>query len=74
MAVDIKSMAEREMEAYDALPTPLKRVFDECPRKVSVLQVMRLPNVRQALRAAGPEGLAEILKAHFADRQRLSRT
>jgi hypothetical protein len=65
MAVDLKSMAEREMEAYDALPRTLKVVFDECPRKVSVLQVMRLPNVRAALNSAGEEGLAAILKEHF---------
>lgn len=65
MAVDLKGMAQTEMEAYDALPECLRNVFDNAPRKVSVLQVMSLPNVKKMMKTHTPEDVATVLKAHF---------
>ena len=61
MVVDLKSMAEREMEAYDSLPREVKDVFDQCPRKTSVLAVMRLTGVKENLRDMGAEVFARKL-------------
>ena len=60
-----KRIAEHEMDAYDSLPQCLKEVFDAAPRKVSVLEVMALPNVKALLRDQGPEVLADALRAHL---------
>lgn len=66
MAVNLKAIAEAEMQAYDALPTEVRRVFDAAPRKVSVIQTMGLPGVRKAYRDMDTETFAAVLSNHLA--------
>lgn len=67
MAVDIKDMAEREMAAYDALSPNLKRIFDNCPRKLSVLHVMSLKKVKAAVKLYGQDGVATLHRSGRLD-------
>ena len=62
MVVDVKSMAELEMAAYDALPRPVQKVFDGCPRKTSVLKIMSMPGVKGNLKVMGADVFARKLR------------
>ena len=56
---------QREMAAYDALPDCLKRVFDEAPRKVSVINTLSLPAMARCRSLHGDTTFAGVLKAHL---------
>ena len=62
MNAKLQNIARLEMEAFDSLPREVQRVFNDCPRKVSVLGVMNLPGVRRNLEELGPVVFAEKLK------------
>jgi len=62
----LKRVAAAEMEAYDQLPCIVRKVFDEAPRKVSVVQTMRLPGVRKAYSKMSKEQFAGVLAEHLA--------
>ncbi len=56
---------QREMAAYDALPDCLKRVFDEAPRKVSVINTLSLPSMARYRSMHGDTTFAGVLKEHL---------
>lgn len=62
----LKYVATAEMEAYDKLPCVIRKVFDEAPRKVSVVRTMALPGVRKAYTNMDKEQFAKVLTNHLA--------
>lgn len=66
----LKSVADQEMDAFDELPPCVRAVFQECPRKVSVIQTMALPGVKKAYRSMAPQAFATVLTRHLAAQSR----
>ena len=56
---------QREMNAYDALPHCIQKVFDEAPRKTSVYEVMRMQGMKTYRAQHGDEKFAVVLKDHL---------
>lgn len=61
----LKRVAAAEMEAYDRLPSRVRRVFDRAPRKVSVVQTMGLPGVKKAYANMPVGQFASVLESHL---------
>ena len=57
---------QREMDAYDALPACIKRVFDDAPRKVSVYNTMKLAGMKRYRTEHGDEAFAIALRQQLA--------
>jgi len=60
------SPEQQEMAAYDALPAELRRIFDECPMKVSVYNTMRMPGIMAAQQRLSAKDFERTLEDHLA--------
>ena len=61
----LKSIAEAEMEDYDALPKAIREVFSCCPRNVCVAHTMSLPDVKKAYQTMPLTDFSEFLRKHL---------